>query len=165
MHPVRLPPNVKRISDSRFWAAFQFAFHGIIYAARSQRNMRIHLMLGALALFATLYLRLDRSYVALVVIAIVLVLGFELINTSVEAVVDLMTVAHHPLAKIAKDAAAGAVLVASIGAVLVGYLAFYESIQHAGADVKTALVQVPVNLVLVTLTLVAIITIFAKVFA
>lgn len=151
MHPVRLPPNVKRISDSRFLAAFQFAFHGIIYAARSQRNMRIHLVMAALALVATLYLRLERSYVALVVIAIVLVLGFELINTAVEAVVDLMTVAHHPLAKIAKDAAAGAVLVASIGALIIGYLAFYEGITRTGASVAFAVAGVPRNLVLVTL--------------
>jgi len=151
VHPARLPPNVKRISDSRFWAAFQYAFHGIIYAARSQRNMRIHLVCAALALVATLYLRLERSYVALVVIAIVLVLGFELVNTAVEAVVDLMTVAHHPLAKIAKDAAAGAVLVASIGALIVGYLAFYEGITAAGASVAFAVAGVPRNLVLVTL--------------
>jgi len=165
MHPVRLPPNVKRISDSRFWAAFQFAFHGIIYAARSQRNMRIHLMLGALALFATLYLRLDRSYVALVVIAIVLVLGFELINTAVEAVVDLMTVAHHPLAKIAKDAAAGAVLVASIGALIIGYLAFYEGVTAAGASVAVAVAGVPRNLVLVTLLVTLCLAVLAKAIA
>ncbi len=151
MHPARLPPNVKRISDSRFWAAFQYAFHGIIYATRSQRNMRIHLAAAALAMFATLYLRLERSYVALVVIAIVLVLGFELVNTAVEAVVDLMTVAHHPLAKIAKDAAAGAVLVASIGAAIVAYLAFYEGITAGGASVAVAVAGVPRNLVLVSL--------------
>jgi diacylglycerol kinase len=60
MHPARLPPNVKRVSDSRFWSAFQFAFQGLVYATRTQRNMRIHLVVGAIALFATLYLRLER---------------------------------------------------------------------------------------------------------
>jgi len=165
VHPVRLPPNVRRISDSRFWAAFQFAFHGIIYAARSQRNMRIHLLAAAVALLATLYLRLDRSYVALVVIAIVLVLGFELINTAVEAVVDLMTVAHHPLAKIAKDAAAGAVLVASIGALIIGYLAFYEGVTAAGASVAVAVAGAPRNLVLVTLLVTLSLAVLAKAIA
>jgi diacylglycerol kinase (ATP) len=91
-----------------------------------------------------------------------LVLALELMNTAIEAVVDLMTVAHHPLAKIAKDAAAGAVLVTSFGALLVGYLAFYEGLQHAGASVKAAVAQVPVNLVLVTLSIVVIGTVFAK---
>jgi diacylglycerol kinase (ATP) len=165
VHPLRLPPNVRRISDSRFWAAFQFAFHGIIYAARSQRNMRIHLVLAALALFATLYLRLERSYVALVVIAIVLVLGFELVNTAVEAIVDLMTVAHHPLAKIAKDAAAGAVLVASVGALIIGYLAFYEGVTAAGVSVAEAVAGVPRNLALVTLLVTLSLAVFAKAIA
>jgi diacylglycerol kinase (ATP) len=165
MHPARLPPNVKRVSDSRFWASFQVAFHGIVYATRTQRNMRVHLVAGSLALFATLYLRLERAYVALVVIAIVLVLAFELLNTAVEAVVDLMTVAHHPLAKIAKDAAAGAVLVASIGALIIGYLAFYEGVTAAGASVAAAVAGVPRNFVAVALVLTAVATVFAKAYA
>ena len=128
MQPVRLPPRAKRISDSRFWRAFNHAFAGIMYATRTQPNMRVHLAAAALALFATLYLRLDRVYVAVIVIVIALVLVLELLNTAIEAIVDLMTVAHHPLAKIAKDAAAGAVLIASMAALIVGYLAFYEGI-------------------------------------
>ena len=162
MQPVRLPPSVKRVTDSRFWSAFEFAFQGVVYATRTQRNMRIHLITGAVALFATLYLRLDRVYVGLVVIAVVMVVSFELVNTAVEAVVDLMTVAHHPLAKIAKDAAAGAVLVASIGAVILGYLAFYEGVTATGATVSAAVAGVPRNFILITLAITAMATIFAK---
>lgn len=165
MHPARLPPNVKRITDSRFWSAFQFAFQGIVYATRTQRNMRIHLAAGAIALFAMLYLRLERAYVGLVVVAIVLVLAVELINTAVEAVVDLMTVAHHPLAKIAKDAAAGAVLIASFGAAIVGYLAFYEGLTATGASVSAAVAGVPRNFVLVALAITFIAAIFVKAYA
>ncbi|HTV73694.1 MAG TPA: diacylglycerol kinase [Candidatus Acidoferrales bacterium] len=164
MRPIRLPAQVKRVRENAFWNAFQNAFEGIIYATRTERNMRIHLVAGALVLFATLYLRLARAYVAVICVTVAAVLALELLNTAIEAVVDLMTVAHHPLAKIAKDAAAGAVLVMSIGAVIVGYLSFYEGIQSAGAEVKTALAQVPVNYVLVTLAIVAIATIFAKAF-
>jgi len=162
MHPARLPPSVKRVEENRFWAAFNFAFQGIVYATRTQPNMRVHLVAGALALFATLYLRLERSYVAVIVIAIALVIGFELVNTAVESIVDLMTVAHHPLAKIAKDAAAGAVLVASIGAIVVAYLAFYEGVTRAGASVAVAVATVPRNLVLVVLAITAIGTVFWK---
>ncbi len=162
MHQPRLPPNVKRITDSRFWSSFQFAFQGIIYATRTQRNMRIHLAAAAIALFAMLYLRLERAYVALVVVAIVVVLAAELINTAVEAIVDLMTVAHHPLAKIAKDAAAGAVLVTSIGAAIVGYLAFYEGLTATGASVSAAVAGVPRNFLLVALAITFIAAIFAK---
>jgi diacylglycerol kinase (ATP) len=165
MQPARLPPTVKRVEDNRFWAAFDYAFQGILYATRTQRNMRVHLVAGALALFATLYLRLERAYVAVVVIAIALVIALELINTAIEAVVDLMTVAHHPLAKIAKDAAAGAVLIASLAAVVVGYLAFYEGVTAAGASVAVAVATVPRNLVFVVLVITGIVTVFAKAFA
>ncbi len=164
MHPVRLPPNVKRVSDNRIWSSFNYAFQGVLYATRSQPNMRVHLIAGSLALLATLYLRLERAYVALVVIAIALVLALELVNTAIESVVDLMTVAHHPLAKVAKDAAAGAVLVVSLAAVVVGYLAFYEGILSAGARVSAAVAAVPLNLVFVTLVIVGVVTIFAKAF-
>ena len=165
MQPARLPPSVKRVHDNRFWASFDYAFQGILYAVRTQRNLRIHFVAAALALVATLYLRLERVYVAVVVIAIVAVIALELVNTAIEAVVDLMTVAHHPLAKIAKDAAAGAVLVVSMGAAIVGYLAFYEGVTAAGARVSHALTEVPRNEVVVVLAVVGVATIFAKALA
>ena len=76
-----------------------------------------------------------------------------------------MTVAHHPLAKIAKDAAAGAVLVASMGAVIVGYLAFYQGVTASGAKVTAAISGVPRNEVFVALAIVGVVTIFAKAYA
>jgi diacylglycerol kinase (ATP) len=127
--------------------------------------MRIHLVAASLAMFAVLYLRLERVYVALVVICICLVIALELVNTAIEAVVDLMTVAHHPLAKIAKDAAAGAVLVMSMGAVIVGYLVFYEGVTASGAQVSAAVAGMPRNYVFVVLVIVGVGTIFAKAFA
>ena len=165
MHPARLPPSVKRVQDSRIWAAFDYAFQGILCATRTQRNMRIHLVAAALAMFAVLYLRLERAYVALVVICIALVIALELVNTAIEAVVDLMTVAHHPLAKIAKDAAAGAVLVMAMGATIVGYLVFYEGVTASGAQVSAAVASIPRNYVFVVLVIVGVATIFGKAFA
>jgi diacylglycerol kinase (ATP) len=76
-----------------------------------------------------------------------------------------MTVAHHPLAKIAKDAAAGAVLVASMAAVIVGYLVFYEGVTAAGAKVSVAVAAIPRNYAFVTLVIVGVGTIFAKAYA
>jgi diacylglycerol kinase len=116
MHPARLPPSAKRVHHNRVWASFDYAFRAFSTRRARSGNMRIHLVAAALALFASLYLRLERAYVAIVVLCIALVIALELVNTAIEAVVDLMTVAHHPLAKIAKDAAAGAVLVAFDGA-------------------------------------------------
>ena len=154
-----------RITESKFWSSFHYAFSGIVYTVRTQPNMRVHLFIAALVLIATLVLRLDRIYVAAVVITIVIVLALELMNTAVEAVVDLLTVVHHPLAKTAKDAAAGAVFVAAVGAVIVGYLVFYQGIQQGGPRVYEAVAQVPANVVLVALTLAAIGTLFAKAWA
>ena len=165
MQPVRLPPGAKRVHDNRLWAAFDYAFSGILYATRTQRNMRIHLIAASLAIVATLYLRLDRAYVALVVLCIAMVIALELVNTAIEAVVDLMTVAHHPLAKIAKDAAAGAVLVVSMASVIVGYLAFYEGVTASGAKVSAAVAGIPRNYVFVTLVVVGVVTIFLKAFS
>lgn len=161
-HPER---DYVRITETKFWSSFHYAFSGILYAVRTQPNMRVHLIIAALVLVATLLLRLERIYVIAIVITIVIVLALELMNTAIEAVVDLLTVAHHPLAKTAKDAAAGAVLVATIGAVVVGYLAFYQGIQQGGTRVYDALAQVPANVILIALALAAIGTLFAKAWA
>ena len=133
-----------------------------MYATRSQPNMRVHLVIAALVLAATLVLRLERAYVVATVVLIALVLSLEMVNTAVEAIVDLLTVAHHPLAKTAKDAAAGAVLIAAVGAAIAGYLIFYQGIISGGERVFAAVQQVPANLALIVLAIVAIATIFAK---
>ncbi len=146
----------------KFWRSFNHAFEGIMYAARTQQNMRVHFIIALLVVLASLFLRLDRYYVVELVIIIAVVLALELLNTAVEAIVDLLTVTHHPLAKTAKDAAAGAVLVASIAAIVVGYLVFYQGIINGGQRVFAAVATVPSNLAFVVLFAVAIVTIFAK---
>lgn len=158
-------PAYTQIERTRFWSAFHYAFAGITYATRTQPNMRIHFIAAALVLLATLVLRLDRLYVIAIVFAITLVLALELLNTAIEALVDLLTVAYHPLAKTAKDAAAGAVFVGAIGAVIVGYLAFYQGIMQGGSRVYDQVAHVPANVVLVVLALSAIGTIFVKALA
>ncbi len=146
----------------RFWRSFNHAFAGIMYAARTQPNMRAHLIISLLVILAALILRLGRDYVVDLVVIIAVVLALELLNTAVESIVDLLTVTHHPLAKTAKDAAAGAVLVASVAAVVVGYLVFYQGLINGGQRVYEAVASVPSNIAFVVLTVVAIATIFAK---
>jgi diacylglycerol kinase len=96
-------PHYLPVERSRFFRSFHHAFEGIIYATRTQRNMRVHFLIAALVLLATLLLRLDRVYVIATVALIALVLSLELMNTAIESIVDLLTVAHHPLAKTAKE--------------------------------------------------------------
>ena len=146
----------------RFWRSFNHAFAGIMYAARTQPNMRAHLVISLLVILAALILRLGRDYVVDLVVIIAVVLALELLNTAVESIVDLLTVTHHPLAKTAKDAAAGAVLIASVAAVVIGYLVFYQGLINGGQRVFEAVASVPSNVAFVVLAVVAIATIFAK---
>ncbi len=159
---MRALPRVKLVAENPVLRAVHYAFEGIIHATRTQRNMRIHWIAAVLVLGATLYLRLQRPYVIGIVITVTVVLAFELLNTAVEAVVDLMTDLNHPLAKIAKDTAAGAVLVAAFGALIVGYLTFYEGILASGDRVYRAVLALPANAVFLSLVIVGIVTIVAK---
>ncbi|THF69140.1 diacylglycerol kinase [Deinococcus sp. Arct2-2] len=101
----------------RWWRSAGFAWAGVRHCYRSQANFRIEAWAGALALALAVVLRAPLPPILL---CCTLVLSLELVNTALEAVVDLASPEVHPLAKIAKDAAAAAVLVASGGAVLVG---------------------------------------------
>lgn len=105
------------LSWRRWWRSAGFAWAGIAYSYRVQANFRIEVWAGVVAVGLALFL---RAPLAPILLACALVLSLELLNTALEAVVDLASPGLHPLAKVAKDAAAGAVLVASGGALLVG---------------------------------------------
>lgn len=112
-------------------ASFRYAGAGLRWAVQTQRNMRIHLAVGALAVILALLLRFSARDLAIVALTITIVLTLEMLNTVVEAVVDLASPEYHPLAKIAKDVAAGAVLVTALGAVAVGLLLYLPYLVHA----------------------------------
>lgn len=158
-------PRRRRAGYNRLIASLNYAFHGIVYAAKSQPNMRIHLFAALFVLVSMLFLHLQRVYVVIIVLLVGLVLALELMNTAIEAIVDLLTLSHHPLAKVAKDAAAGAVLTLSITAMVVGYLVFYEAIQHGGALVYQQLRSVPLSVVFITMLVTLALTILLKVYA
>jgi len=109
---------------SGFWRSFSFAGQGVWYVVRTERNMRVHLVAASAAVVAGLVLRISAVDWACVLAAIGLVLTAEALNTVVEALVDLCTDEFHPLAKIAKDVAAGAVLISSAAALGVGAAVF-----------------------------------------
>lgn len=104
--------------------SFRFAFEGIAYVFRTQKNAQIHLVVIIIVCFLAIWLALPLRDLALVFMTIGLVLGAEFFNTAIEALVDLVSPDHHPLAKIVKDVCAGAVLICSILAVLVGICLF-----------------------------------------
>lgn len=126
--PARDPasPQIRQPTPSRasFLRSFVYAWRGIAYAVRTQRNMRVHLALGVLAVALGIALRLSAVEFALIFLAITGVLVTEMLNTVTESVVDLVTDQYHPLARVAKDVAAGVVLVNAMLAVVIALFVF-----------------------------------------
>ncbi len=104
--------------------AFAYAFHGLDYAWRTQRHLRLHAAAAALVAGAGLLFGLAPGEWAALLAMMALVGALELLNTVIEVVVDLAKPQYHPQAKVAKDVAAAAVLVAALGAVAVGLAVF-----------------------------------------
>lgn len=105
--------------------SFDYAVRGITYALRTQRNMRLHAVAAVLVILLALVLQVSGLELVAILFAIGFVVVTELLNTAVETVVDLAVDTYDPLAAVAKDVAAGAVLVASVTAVAVGYVVFF----------------------------------------
>jgi diacylglycerol kinase len=106
----------------RLLRSFGYAGEGIGYAIRTQANVRIHLTITTLVIIAGLWLQLSPIEWAILVVMITVVLSAELFNTALEATLDRVSREEHPLAKVGKDVAAGAVLISAVGAVIVGLL-------------------------------------------
>lgn len=102
--------------------SFRHAFAGWWYVIRTQKNAWIHAILSVLVLLSALFLRLEARDMAVLILTIGMVWTAEFINTAIEAVVDLASPRHHPLARVGKDVGAAAVLIAAISAAVIGLL-------------------------------------------
>jgi diacylglycerol kinase len=120
MHHMRKSKN--------FRESLRFALNGLADAWRSERNMRFHVAAAAVVVLLGLYCQFDRFEWLFLLSAIFLVMTMEMLNTSLERVVDLFTDEYHPLARLAKNAAAGAALLAALYAVIVGLVIFLPKI-------------------------------------
>ena len=109
---------------ARFIKGFVYAFSGLWYAFRTQRNARVHLTLALFAILLGIFLHISAVEFAIIFIAITGVFISEMFNTVIELCVDLASPEYHPLAKIAKDVAAGTVLLNAILAVIIGLFIF-----------------------------------------
>jgi diacylglycerol kinase (ATP) len=142
--------------------SFNFAFEGIIHVLRTQRNMRIHFMIAAGVLIAGLIVGVSRLELVVLLMAISFVLIAEMINSALEAGIDVATTSFDPLAKLAKDIAAGAVLIATVNALAVGYLVFVDRIKDPSSQAIDRLRDGPTEITLVALVLTVILVIGAK---
>ena len=111
-----------------FYKSFGYAISGIIQCIQKERNIKIHLVFMFLVIICGFLFRLSITEWLVCILLFGLVISLELVNTAIEAVVDLCTQEYHPLAKIAKDTAAGAVLISAIASVVIGLIIFVPKI-------------------------------------
>lgn len=116
-------PNIRKLAwqvAPSLFLSFKYAWAGVRYAFVTQRNFRIHTLVGILAVSLGVYLQISAVEMAVITMTCAIVMVLELLNTAIESVVDLtVKQSYHELAKIAKDCAAGAVLISAIAAVIV----------------------------------------------
>src|ERR1043166_4098435 len=113
--------------------SFNFALEGIIPILRTQRNMRIHFLAAVIVLVAAVAIGVSKLELIALLLAIAFVFITEMINSALEQAIDVATTSFDPLAKLAKDVAAGAVLIATLNAVAVGYLVFSGQVADRSA--------------------------------
>ncbi|HEY4032823.1 MAG TPA: diacylglycerol kinase family protein [Ktedonobacteraceae bacterium] len=119
-----LPQHSQKSKWAKFIAGFGYAFHGLWYTLCTQRHARIHIFIATLAIIMGIILHVSALEFAIVFVAITGVFTTEMLNTVAELCVDLASPEYHPLAKIAKDVAAGAVLANAILAIVIGLFIF-----------------------------------------
>lgn len=150
------------MKPSRWIESVNCAIEGILWTARTQKHMRWHFLSAAAVLFAALFFKVSTVDFLLLTLAITVVLLAEILNTAVEVLVDLVSPAYHPLAKQAKDVAAGAVLLATCGAAVVGYVVFSSRIFAAVPGKERVIADVPGDVAVVSLLIVTIVVILCK---
>jgi diacylglycerol kinase (ATP) len=149
----RTPPVIQSLN---------WAFEGVIHVLRTQRNMRIHFAVATVVLILAFSYGVTKIELMALLVAISFVLIAEMVNTAIEATIDLSTTSFDPLAKIAKDIAAGAVLVAAVNAIVVGYLVFADRLSEPSGRLVTRIREAPINLTVIALVLTILIVIASK---
>lgn len=142
--------------------AFNAAIEGIIYTFKKERNMKIHYFVAVVTLISSLFLIDSKVEMILLLFTISLVVISEMFNTAIENTVDMITDEFHPLAKIAKDVAAGGVLIATLNAVVVGYILYYDKLDSIGQSVFYSIRKSDIHITLICIVLVLIAVVVVK---
>src|SRR5258705_2818353 len=154
------PPAIGRAPS--LLDSFNYAFEGIIHVLRTQRNLRLHFLVAIGVIAAAAALGVDRIELISLLLAIAFVLVCEMVNSAIEGAIDVSTTWFDPNAKLAKDIAAGAVLISTITALAVGYLVFAHAAEHRTAHFLDRVRDAPAEITLVALVLVLIVVIATK---
>ena len=146
-----------------FFNSLNTALEGVVHTLQFERNMRIHFLTGFLVVIAGIFFHLGTVEFLLLCFAVTLVLVAEMFNTGVEHVVDLLSGEYHPLAKIVKDVAAGAVFVTAVNAAIVGYLLFLQGFTDGFRYGFMKLQESPWHVTLIALLVIVGLVLFIKV--
>ncbi len=147
----------------RLFESFNYAIEGFLYVLKTQKNMRLHFLVSIIVLLLGFYYNFTKIELILLLLTICFVLIAEMFNTGVELIIDLITDEFHPLARIIKDISAGAVLVASINAVFVGYLLFLTDFPVDTLQTSIDYIrQNPLHMTFVSIIIVLVTVIFSK---
>lgn len=149
--------KIKNLVDS-----FNHAINGIIHAVRTQRNMKIHMVSALAVLVACFFYDLSKVEFLILAVTITMVISAELINTAIEHAIDLTTNYYHPLAKLAKNVAAGGVLITALNAILVGYIIFWDKLNNATFTVVNKIKDSQPYTIFIVLVIVCIATVIVK---
>lgn len=156
--------NEQKLKNDNFIEACNNAVNGIIYSATTQTNIKIQLVLAVIVMILCLFYGLETAEFMCLIFAIFFVIFAELINTAIETVVDLFVDVYHPKAKIAKDVAAGAVVLAACNALIIGYFIFFKeaNLKALSDSIFKNMVESPMHLAFVAFILVVIAVIAIK---
>ena len=160
--PRELDDPGSRRGTTSIIQSFNYAFEGVIWTLRSQRNMRIHFAVAAIVLVLAVAYDVSKLELIALLLAIAFVLIAEMVNTAIEAATDIATTSFNPLAKLAKDIAAGAVLVAAVNAIVIGYLVLAERLGDPTDRAFERLYNEPIHLTLIALVVVILLVITLK---
>ncbi|MFD3157580.1 diacylglycerol kinase [Haloimpatiens sp. FM7330] len=147
----------RKIVDS-----FNDAIEGVIYAIRTQRNMRIHMITTLIILTFCFFIDINKYELMILTITITMVIVAEMINTAIEFTIDSTTNYYHPLAKIAKNVAAGAVFITALNAVIVGFVLFWDKLNSINFVILNKVRNIDTYMIFIILLIVCIATVIVK---
>ena len=142
--------------------SFNYAFEGVIYVVKTQRNMRVHFLAAVGVLVLGVVLGVTRFELLALMLAVSFVLIAEMINTAIEKAIDVATNSFDPIARVAKDVSAGAVLIAAVNAALIGYLVFADRLREPSQRAITTVRNSSVHETVIAVTVVILLVITLK---
>lgn len=153
----------EKIKNKNFADAWKNAFNGIIYATTTQGNIKKQLIIAVVVVVISLFFNLSKAEFLCFLFTIILILFAEMCNTAIETVVDLYVDVYHPKAKIAKDVAAGGVVITAINAIIVAYFLFFDKISDIGLNFIENVTSSPIHLAfsIMIITIIAILATIA----